>query len=131
LIIVSECPIDFISEPADEGQWRRWNFAKAIYDLKGETWSVEPMPEETKLALDAVGFDVYEEKVFPKCKEVGIHIPCIEEWRDIMLKDIKTLRWGEALKKALVKSVDEVHEKVKKDGFIMNPPNFVLKCSKR
>jgi SAM-dependent methyltransferase len=131
LIIVSELPIEYVSEPADEGQWRRWNFAKAIYDLKGEQWSCEPYPEETKLALGLVGFEVYEERVFPKCKNVESHLPCIDEWRDVMLKDIKTLHWGEPLKKALVKSVDEVYGKVVKDGFIMNPGNFVLKCKKR
>ena len=35
LIITSEIPVDL--SPENEGQWRRWNLAKAIYDLKGET----------------------------------------------------------------------------------------------
>ena len=105
LIIVSELPIEYVSEPADEGQWKRWNFAKAVYDLKGETWSCEPMPEETKRALDLVGFEVYEEKAFPKVKNTESYLPCIDEWRDIMRKDIAGLHWSEHLKKSLLKTL--------------------------
>lgn len=58
LIITSEIPI----EDENEGQWKRWNLAKAISDLKGEIWSSEPLPDEVKFALKLLGFKVYAER---------------------------------------------------------------------
>jgi len=127
LIIASETTVDL--SPEDEGQWRRWNLAKAIYDLKGETWSTEPRPGEVKSALKILGFDVYDQKIFPKIKNTRTYLNCINEWKEIMLNDISKLQW-DSLKEGLTRSVEEIYEKVKKDGFMMNPPMYVLKCKK-
>jgi hypothetical protein len=89
------------------------------------------MPEETKQALSLVGFEVYEEKSFPKVKNTESYLPCIDEWRDIMRKDIAGLHWSDHLKKSLLKTADEIYDKVKKDGFIMDTGNFILKCHKK
>lgn len=39
----------------------------------------------------------------------------MNEWKEIMLKDIKKFTWNN-LQDALIKSVNEVYEKVTKDG---------------
>jgi len=128
LIITSEIPIEHIKNPSYEGQWRRWNLAKAIYCLKGETWSSEPLPEEVKFALQLMGFKVYAEKTFPKKKNFKYQ-ECMNEWKAIMLNDIKNLAWDN-LKDTLIESVDMVYRKVKKDGYLMNPALYILKCRK-
>ncbi len=130
LIITSEIPVESLENPDNEGQWRRWNLSKAIYDLKGETWSSEPLPEELKFALDILGFDVYAEKVFPSAKN-SRHKEVMDEWRELMLKDIEEIPWDNELKGALNKAVNRVYDKVMSDGFLMNPSIYVLKCKKR
>ena len=128
LIIASEIPIENFENPANEGQWKRWNLAKAICCLKGETWSSEPLPEEVKFALKLIGFKVYAEKTFPKKKNFKYQA-CMDEWKEITLKDVEKIPWNN-LKDALIKSVNEVYERVTKDGFLMNPSLSMLKCRK-
>ena len=130
LIIKSEIPVENYDNPENEGQWRRWNLAKAIYNLKGETWSSEPLPEEVKFALQLIGFKVYAEKIFPKSKSFK-YKECMDEWKEIMLKDVEGLPWGNYLKKALRREIEETYNKVIKDGYLMNPTLYVLKCEKR
>ncbi len=130
LIITSEIPVEGLENPDNEGQWKRWNLSKAIYDLKGETWSSEPLPEELKFALNLLGFDVYAEKIFPSAKNFH-HKEVMDEWRELMLNDIKEIPWDEELKDALIEEVNRVYDKVLSDGFLMNPAIYVLKCRKR
>jgi len=47
-----------------------------------------------------------------------------------MLKYGKELHWNDHLKDSLIKSVNEVYNKVTKDGYLMNPALYVLKCKK-
>lgn len=128
LIISSEIPIEDLNDPENEGQWRRWNLAKAIYCLKGENWSSEPWSEEVKFALKLIGFEVYAEKTFPERKSFKYQ-DCMKEWKEVMLKNIEKIPWDSS-KDALIKNVNEVYEKVKKDGYLMNPALYVLKCRK-
>jgi len=128
LIISSEIPIEDLNNPENEGQWKRWNLAKAIYCLKGENWSSEPWPEEVKFALKLIGFEVYAEKTFPEKKNFKYQ-DCMKEWKEVMLKNIEKIPWDSS-KDALIKNVNEVYEKVKKDGYLMNPALYVLKCRK-
>jgi len=128
LIISSEIPIEDLNDPENEGQWRRWNLAKAIYCLKGENWSSEPWPEEVKFAFKLIGFAVYAEKTFPERKNLKYQ-DCMKEWKEVMLKNIEKIPWDSS-KDALIKNVNEVYEKVTKDGYLMNPALYVLKCRK-
>ncbi|MCD5384198.1 class I SAM-dependent methyltransferase [candidate division WOR-3 bacterium] len=129
LIITSEIPIGSFDNPEDEGQWRRWNLAKAIYDLKGKTWASEPLPEELKFVLQVMGFKVYAEKIFPTDRNFEyIKRGGLEEWKEIMLKDVEELPWSNHLKDVLRKEIDVTYNKIMKDGYLMNPAIFVLKC---
>ena len=125
LIITSEIPI----EDENEGQWKRWNLAKAISDLKGKIWSSEPLPDEVKFALKLLGFKVYAEKIFPARKNFKYR-ECMNEWKEVMLKYIRELHWNDDLKNSLIESVNEVYNNVTKDGYLMNPSSYVLKCKK-
>lgn len=129
LIITSEIPIEDPDNPDNEGQWRRWSLAKTVYSLKGETWSSEPLPEELRFALKVLGFHVYAEKTFPPEKNLN-HKEVMDEWIDIMLKDIKGIPWDDELKNILKKEVDKIYNKVMDDGYLMNPAIYVLKCKK-
>ena len=53
----------------------------------------------------------------------------MNEWKEVMLKNIEKIPWDSS-KDTLIKNVNEVYEKVKKDGYLMNPALYVLKCSK-
>ncbi len=130
LIITSELPIENFEDREDEGQWRRWNLGKAIHALKGETWSSEPLPGEVRFALQLIGFKVYEEKTFSKKKNFK-HQEAMNEWREIMLKEVKVLPWDEYLKNALAQEINETYNKVLKDEYLMTPAAYVLKCKKR
>ena len=129
LIITSEIPIENFDNPENEGQWRRWNLAKAVYNLKGETWSSETLPEELKFALKLLGFNVYAEKIFPPKKNLN-HKEVMNEWKEIMLKDIKEIPWDDDLKNILIKEMNKIYDKVMKDRYLMNPAMYVLKCEK-
>ncbi len=129
LIITSEIPVESYDNPDNEGQWRRWNLAKAIYNLKGEIWSSEPLPDEVKFALQLIGFRVYAERIFPESKNFKYQ-ECMNEWKTMMLKDVEELPWNTHLKDALRKEIEETYSKVMKDGYLMNPALYVLKCKK-
>jgi len=130
LIITSEITIEGLSDPENEAQWRRWNLAKAIYDLKGETWSSEPLPEDVKSALQLLGFEVYAEKTFAGGKNYQYQ-DCITEWCKIMLEKVRELPWSTVFRYTLIKEINEIFNKVLKDGYLVNPSLFVLKCRKR
>jgi SAM-dependent methyltransferase len=129
LIITSEIPVKKFDNPDNEGQWRRWNLAKAIYNLKGEIWSSEPLPKEVKFALECIDFKVYDEKIFPEKKNFKYQ-NCMDEWREIMFKDVEKLHWSDIVKNILRKEIDGIYNKVLKDGYLMNPALYVLKCIK-
>ncbi len=129
LIITSEIPIQSLDNPENEGQWRRWNLAKAIYNLKGETWSSEPLPDEVKFALKLLGFKVYAEKIFPPIKNFKYQ-ECMNEWKAIMLKDVEDLPWDNSIKDVLRKEISDIYNKVVEDGYLMNSALYVLKCKK-
>ncbi len=129
LIITSEIPIERFDNPDNEGQWRRWNLAKAIYNLKGETWSSEPLPNEVKLALELIGFKVYAEKRFPEKKNFKYQ-ECMNEWKEIMLRDVEEIPWNNYFKDDLRKEIDEIYYMVMERGFLMNPALYILKCKK-
>lgn len=44
--------------------------------------------------------------------------------------DIEEIPWSAPLKDALRKEVDETYNKVMKDGYLMSPAMYVLKCKK-
>lgn len=129
LIITSEIPIEKCDCSDNEGQWRRWNLAKAIYNLKGKTWSSEPLPNEVKLALELIGFKVYAEKIFPEKKNFKYR-ECINEWKEIMLEDIEKIPWNNYFKNNLRKEVNDTYNIVMKNGYLMNPAFYILKCKK-
>jgi len=129
LIITSEIPIESFDNPDNEGQWRRWNLAKGIYSLKGKIWSSEPLPNEVKFALELISFKVYAEKVFPEKKNFKYQ-GCMNEWKEIMLKDVEELPWNNRIKDVLRKEVNEIYNKVMEDDYLMNPATYVLKCKK-
>jgi len=54
----------------------------------------------------------------------------MNEWKETMLKYIRELHWNDDLKNSLIESVNEVYNKVMKDGYLMNPSSYVLKCKK-
>ena len=128
LVIVSEIPVEKTHE--NEGQWKRWNLAKAIYELKGETWSVEPYPDEVKSALKLLNFEVFGEKIFPSKKDFEWQA-CMDEWKEIMLKEIESLEYKSSLKSALEEEVYNIYEKVRTDRYLTQPPMYVLKSRKR
>ncbi|NIQ05178.1 MAG: methyltransferase domain-containing protein [Candidatus Korarchaeota archaeon] len=130
LIITSEMPIDSLDDPDNEGQWRRWNLAKSIHKLKGETWASEPLPNEVTFALELLGFKVYAEKTFLKSKSFKYQ-ECMREWKEIMLNEVDDLPWSNHLTDALRKEIYETYNKVMDDGFLMNPAHYVLKCRKK
>lgn len=129
LIITSEIPVERVDSPGNEGQWRRWNLAKGIYDFQGKTWSSEPLPEEVRFALELMGFEVYAEEIFPE-KKHSKYQECIDEWKEIMLKDVERIPWNSHLREALGKEIEETHDKVMTDEYLMSPALYVLKCKK-
>ena len=129
LIITSEIPIENFDNPDNEGQWRRWNLSKVIYNLKGETWSSEPLPDEVKFALELIDFKVYDKKTFPEKKNFKYQ-DCMNEWREIMFKNVEKLHWSNKVKDILRKEINEIYNKVLKDGYLINPAIYVLKCKK-
>ena len=129
LIIISEIPLEDFDNPENEGQWRRWSLAKAICNLKGETWSSEPLHGEVKFALALAGLNTYAEKIFPPRKNLKYQ-ECMTEWKEIMLKEISGLPWNDHLKDGLSNELEAIHNKVIKDGYLMSPSLYVLKCKK-
>ncbi len=128
LIITSETPVK--RTPENEGQWRRWNFAKAVYRLKGETWSTEPLLEEVKTTVELLGFNVYDERVFSE-RKIEKYGETMDEWERIMSEDIEELEWSKELKEALRDEVDRISWKVGEDGYLTYPRHYVLKCKKK
>ena len=128
LVIVSEIPVE--KTPENEGQWKRWGLAKAIYELKGETWSVEPHPNEVKFALELLNFEVFDERTFPSKKDPKWR-EVMDEWKGIMLREIESLEYGGSLKSALEEEVHNIYEKVRTDGYLTQPPMYVLKSRKK
>ena len=126
LIIVSEFPPE--NTPQTRGQWQRWNLAKAIWDLNGETWSVEPLPEEVESAPKLLGFTSFQCHRFPGYP-IRAFQACIDEWGEIMAKKISELAWPE-LRQVLSQQVQAVKEKICEEGFML-PDQYVLKCIKK
>ncbi|MFC1853540.1 class I SAM-dependent methyltransferase [candidate division CSSED10-310 bacterium] len=129
LFITSEIPIPDHQDPENEGEWRRWNLARAVANLKGDTWSSEPLPAELTVALELFGFTISEQKIFPTEKNHQ-YTPCLTEWKQTMLHEIASIPWQDALKNALLESIHEVCHKVQQDGYLKTPSFYMLKCRK-
>lgn len=126
LIIVSEFPPD--NTPQAEGNWRRWNLAKAIWALNGETWSTEPFPQEVQAALELLGFKAFVLNRFP-CRPLADYQTVIHEWEEVMEAKICTIPWP-GLRQALRKQVQAVIDRIHGDGYLLTPERFVLKSTK-
>jgi SAM-dependent methyltransferase len=127
LIITSENPIQKITTSNDEGQWRRWNLAKAIAALQGNIWASEPFRGDLERALHLLGFETYDYREFPAVESSDYQATMLE-WKEMMLDQIAGLSWSKELKAVLGKEVDEVYAKVEKHKFLKVPGNYVIKC---
>lgn len=126
LIIVSELPGKNTADSG--GQWQRWNLAKAVWALQGETWSCEPLLPEVVSALELLGFSQFKQHHFP-AKRIADYQPVMKEWQEIMTEKISQLPWP-SLKPALLAQVAHVMEKVSRDGYLLSPDKFLLRCMK-
>ncbi|MDD2283391.1 MAG: class I SAM-dependent methyltransferase [Eubacteriales bacterium] len=126
LVIVSEFPPE--NTPQTQGQWQRWNLAKAIWALNAETWSAEPRPEEVESALNLLGFADFQCQCFPGYP-IRDFQACIDEWGEMMLEKISELEWPQ-LKQALSQQVQAVKARISEEGFML-PDQYVLKCIKK
>ncbi len=126
LVIVSEFP------PGDsregQGQWRRWNLAKAIWALNGETWSREPRPEEVQVALSSLGFEDFQLHLVPAGKLTNFQ-ETLDEWVEVMESKLADTPWPE-LRQPLREAVWSVRDKIRADGYLLLPDMYVLKCRK-
>ena len=129
LIVTSEVPVAGPETPNGEGQWRRWNLAKALFALKGESWSCEPLAAEVSATLARVGFRVGEQRTFPARRDSEHVRESIDEWRGVMREAVDSLPW-DALKPSLTEEVERVRAKVLDDGYLLSPGRYVLKCRK-
>lgn len=129
LIIASQVPIGDYENSEDEGLWRMLDLGTAIGVLKGETWPSELYPKELKLALELIGFDVSSIKIFPK-KKSSKYEERMNGWKEAMVTHVKKLPWNN-LKEVLITEISDVYNKVMKDGYLMLPSRYVLKCKKR
>lgn len=127
LIITSELAAE--REEEHMGQWRRWNLAKAVFALKGETWSTELRPQEVALALETVGFAITGQKRFPT-RKIEDYEPAMHEWEELVLAATDKLPWPE-LRTSLRSSIAAVRKKVHDDGYLSVPPTYVIKCTKQ
>lgn len=129
LVITSEIPVDDPSKPDNIGQWKRWNFAKAVYALNGKVWSREPAPEEVEAQLFAAGLTVAGTRRFPSAMSRHC-LGTIEEWRGVMDREIGSAPWSPELIAALRNEADAIYRKVSTDQFLMCPELFVTKATK-
>ncbi|MDP2806953.1 MAG: class I SAM-dependent methyltransferase [bacterium] len=130
LIITSENPVTDLDNPDNVGQWHRWNFAKAVCALQGKVWSLEPAREEVENLLRSVDFTVTGAQSFPGAKTLHCS-GTINEWREIMIREIDSAPWSRQLTQALLREVDDIHLKVSTDQFLMCPELFVVKSLKK
>lgn len=128
LVLQSEIPIENANFPYEHNQLRRWNFAKAVYALKGEVWSVEPTLVEVEDLVNQAGFTIEQKKLYPVSKQKDPSAT-IAEWIELMQSEIPALPVSEALKQSLLNETAEIAEAVKKEGMAC-PGFFTLRCRK-
>ncbi len=127
LIIVSELPDT--PDASHTGEWRRWHLAKALFELRGETFAESIPPETLKEALSCSGFIVKGEETSPGWMNTDYeHI--IEEWEAIMHHEITLLPFEE-LKRPFREAVDRVKIQVEEDGYLDAPGKYAIKCIKQ
>ncbi len=130
LIITSELPL-CAETYSNEGQWLRWNLSKAILSLKGELWSTEIELDDLICALDMTGFEVQSHKLFPESRRFAPEsVNVINEWREVMLQEVSGLNW-DSLTQHLEATVNEIHQRVLDDGYLLCPAKFVVKCVRK
>ncbi len=125
LVIVTELPL----ENRNEGQWLRWNFAKGVYAMNGEIWSTEIEPEELKYALKLIGFEILDDREFP-AKRRENYKDTMDEWLRIIENYADKLPYSKDLQSAIKEEARRIYQKVKEDGYIMDPPYYVAKAKK-
>lgn len=128
LIITSEVPIFKPTNQYEINQFERWNFAKAIFALKGEIWSYEPSLEEIKEILKNLHFEILEEKLFQSYKQEN-PFDCIEEWKSIMQKEILNNIKDKPFQISLLNEMERIYSNVLENGMAC-PGFYVLKCKK-
>lgn len=126
LVIVSEYPPQDSQE--SQGQWQRWNLAKAVWALNGETWSREPRPQEVQTALASLGFEDQQLHLVPG-RRLTNYQGTIQEWEEVMEAKIAEIPWPE-LRLPLREAVRSVRDKIWADGYLMLPDMYVLKGKK-
>ena len=127
LLIASERPLDPGGDPAAEGEWKRIKLMEAAYSLAGEKWADFIQPEELELALDLLGFDVYDQRIFPGEKnEDSFKLPLLES-QELIEEKIKELSWSH-LGLALEKEMEELRREADEAGYLKAPDKFVLKA---
>jgi SAM-dependent methyltransferase len=127
LVIVSEFPPQDSKE--SQGQWQRWNLAKAVWALNGETWSREPRPEEVQAALSILGFEDFQLHLAPGRRLTNFQ-GTIQEWEEVMESKIAEIPWPE-LRLPLREAIRSVRDKIWADGYLMLSDMYVLKCKKQ
>jgi len=129
LIVNSEIPVSWDSEKYTQNQYRRWNLAKAIYGLKGCIWAAEPEKADVVKILQAIGFELVQEKEFERHNQDN-PIPCIEEWGHLMRAEIQELHISEALRESLNTEIQEIESSVRIYGMAC-PGYYSLRCKKK
>ncbi len=127
LVIVSEYPPQ--DTPEGCGQWQRWNLAKAVWTLNGETWSTEPRPEPVQAALALLGFEDFHLHQVPGRRLTNFQ-GTIQEWQEVQEAKITEIPWPK-LRQALRDQVQFVRDKIWADGYLMLSDMYVLKCRKQ
>jgi len=128
LIITSEMPITKPVTDYEINQYERWNFAKAVFALKGEIWSIEPNIDEIKKILESIDFKILDEKIYSSYKQDDIS-DCIGEWKGIMESEINNNIRNDQFKSSLIHEMNRIYSNVNKTGMAC-PGMFVLKCEK-
>ena len=124
LVIISEYPPQDSAEAY--GQWQRWNLAKAVWALNGETWSTEPQPEPVQAALALLGFEDFHLHRVPGGRLTNFQ-ETIQEWQEVLMAKIAEIPWP-MLRQALRDQVQSVRDKIVADGYLMISDMYVLKC---
>lgn len=128
LILNSEIPVSWDTKKYMQNQYRRWNLAKAIYGLKGCIWAAEPEKTDVVKILQAIGFEIVQEREF-ECHRQDNPILCIEEWEQIMRSEVQELHISNDLRDSLNTEIQEITSNVRTYGMAC-PGYYSLRCRK-
>ncbi len=113
----------------NEGQWRRWQLSKSIFELMGKTWSQEPEPQEIRGALEIMGFTITGERDFP-AKRIENFREVMDEWKNDMTESVEKLPWDDKFRQTIREEVKKVYQGVLKEGYLLGPAKFIIKARK-